>query len=157
MRGRKPKPTRIKEVEGNPGRRPLNLREPKPDFPPGLPEPPEHLGPHARKEWSRAGKLLLDSRILTVADLPALEAYCVIYGRWSEAERNLQRSGLVVRVKGQPFPQLNPFLIVANQCLKQMRAFLVEFGMTPSSRVRIAAEEKPIEPGEKEKAKKYFM
>lgn len=29
-RGRPPKPTAIKELEGNPGKRPLNKNEPKP-------------------------------------------------------------------------------------------------------------------------------
>ena len=29
-RGRKPTPTAIKELEGNPGKRPLNEKEPKP-------------------------------------------------------------------------------------------------------------------------------
>jgi hypothetical protein len=31
MRGRKPKPTRLKLVAGNPGKRPLNPREPTPE------------------------------------------------------------------------------------------------------------------------------
>ena len=31
MAGRKPKPTAIKELEGNPGKRKLNNKEPKPD------------------------------------------------------------------------------------------------------------------------------
>ena len=30
-RGRKPKPTGIKQLEGNPGKRKLNEREPKPE------------------------------------------------------------------------------------------------------------------------------
>lgn len=30
-RGRKPKPTAIKELEGNPGKRPLNANEPRPE------------------------------------------------------------------------------------------------------------------------------
>ena len=30
MRGRKPKPTRLKQLEGNPGKRPINGREPAP-------------------------------------------------------------------------------------------------------------------------------
>ena len=29
-RGRKPKPTAVKKLQGNPGKRPLNKREPKP-------------------------------------------------------------------------------------------------------------------------------
>lgn len=36
---------------------------------------------------------------------------------------------------------LNPYLSVANQAYGQMRAILVEFGMTPSSRSRVSAAE----------------
>src|SRR2546430_8262758 len=36
MRGRRPKPTRIKALTGNPGKRPLNPHEPRPE--PALPE-----------------------------------------------------------------------------------------------------------------------
>jgi len=32
MAGRKPKPTALKIIEGNPGKRPLNKNEPKPDI-----------------------------------------------------------------------------------------------------------------------------
>ncbi len=44
MRGRKPKPTRLKLIEGNPGRRPINGQEPK---------PPGSLGVRA-KPWGRS-------------------------------------------------------------------------------------------------------
>ena len=39
MAGRKPKPTAIKELEDNPGKRKLNNKEPKPDK--GMPVCPE--------------------------------------------------------------------------------------------------------------------
>lgn len=45
MAGRKPKPTAIKELEGNPGKRKLNKKEPKPDK--GMPVCPEWLLPEA--------------------------------------------------------------------------------------------------------------
>jgi len=39
MRGRKSKPTSLKKLEGNPGKRPLNLNEPIPlQIAPELPE-----------------------------------------------------------------------------------------------------------------------
>ena len=43
MAGRKPKPTAIKELEGNPGKRKLNKKEPKPEK--GMPVCPEWLLP----------------------------------------------------------------------------------------------------------------
>ena len=30
------------------------------------------------------------------------------------------------------YPMQNPYLAIANTAIKQMKAFLVEFGMTPS-------------------------
>lgn len=51
MRGRKPKRTRIKLLTGNPGKRPLNLAEPRPE--PAVPDCPPELGPGAQREWTR--------------------------------------------------------------------------------------------------------
>ena len=48
MAGRKPKPTAVKELEGNPGKRKLNRKEPKPDK--GMPTCPEWLLPEAKEE-----------------------------------------------------------------------------------------------------------
>ena len=84
MRGRKPKPTTIKVLEGNPGRRPLNDREPQ--APPGIPECPEFLGEEARAEWFRMAMVLTNMGLLTLADRSAFTTYCVACGRWVEAE-----------------------------------------------------------------------
>lgn len=58
-RGRKPTPTAIKELEGNPGKRPLNTKEPKPVK--KAPSCPKWLEPEAKRSgaglpnrWSRS-------------------------------------------------------------------------------------------------------
>lgn len=55
MRGRKPKPTHLKLLEGNPGHRPINGAEPKPN--PGLPTCPHSSQPlgQGRVETLRPG------------------------------------------------------------------------------------------------------
>lgn len=53
-RGRKPTPTAIKELEGNPGKRKLNENEPKPER--KAPACPKWLDKDARKEWHRLAK-----------------------------------------------------------------------------------------------------
>lgn len=53
-RGRKPKPTAMKELEGNPGKHPLNTSEPKPTK--KAPACPKWLEPEAKKEWRRLAK-----------------------------------------------------------------------------------------------------
>jgi P27 family predicted phage terminase small subunit len=45
--------------------------------------------------------------------------------------------GTVVKSPEKGFPMKSPYLCVAEATLEQMRKFLVEFGLTPSSRSRI--------------------
>ena len=117
----------------NPGKRPLNANEPKP--PQELPAPPDHLNDAAKKEWHRLGPQLLKLGLLTSIDASGFAGYCVVYSRWQEAEEALKKTGFVVKAPSG-YPMLSPFYTVANQCLNQMRAYLTEFGMTPSSRSR---------------------
>jgi P27 family predicted phage terminase small subunit len=140
MRGRKPKPTRIKVLSGNPGKRPLPKNDVKP--PREIPRPPPILQGLARKEWWRMAPLLYDAGLLTKIDVPALATYCQCYARWCEAEEEIRRSGTVIKSsKGQPM--VSPFLKVANIALQQLMRMLVEFGMSPSSRSRVTVAPTP--------------
>ena len=135
MRGRKPKPTLYKELAGNPGHRPLNDREPMP--PSELPECPEHLQGEARAEWFRICAALDTMGLLTSADHALLEAYCVTYARWLDAEAKLKEFGTIVKSPNTGFPMMSPYLLVANGAMEQLRKLAVEFGLSPSSRSRI--------------------
>ena len=66
MRGRKPKATALKRLEGNPGNRPLNDREPQP--PASQPSCPAHLSATAKAEWKRLAQTLNRIGILTQID-----------------------------------------------------------------------------------------
>jgi phage terminase small subunit len=90
MRGRKPKPTHLKLLEGNPGRRPLNIGEPRPQA--KIPTCPAHLSPSAKAEWKRLAHMLHRLGVITELDRAALAAYCQAYGRWVEAERKLKET-----------------------------------------------------------------
>lgn len=83
-RGRPPKPTAVKELEGNPGKRPLNKNEPKPKQ--IAPKCPSWLEPDAKKEWRRLSKELETMGLLTQVDMAAFAGYCQAYARWKEAE-----------------------------------------------------------------------
>ena len=65
-RGPAPKPTAIKRLQGDRGKRPLNEREPT--LPPGVPDCPDHLDEVARRERARVSSLLLRMRVVTEAD-----------------------------------------------------------------------------------------
>ena len=74
MAGRKPKPTAVKKLEGNPGKRKLNKNEPVPAK--GMPECPDWLLPEAKAEWERLCEKLSDMGVLTEIDMAAFAAYC---------------------------------------------------------------------------------
>jgi phage terminase small subunit len=78
MRGRKPKPTTLRLLEGNPGKRRV---DPGPAPPAGPPERPEWLDAEAKAEWDRVTAVLAQMRLLSAADRAALAAYCTAYSR----------------------------------------------------------------------------
>ena len=86
--GAKPKPTALKLLEGNPGKRPTNKNEPRPKV--FVPKPPAHLTDAALLEWKRVSEQLAMLGILTTLDRAVLAGYCQAYGRWSEAEQKLK-------------------------------------------------------------------
>lgn len=69
-------------------------------------------------------------------DRAAVGAYCDAYSRWVEAATQILQYGLIFKApSGYPMPW--PYLAILHTALDQMRAFLTEFGMTPSSRSRV--------------------
>jgi P27 family predicted phage terminase small subunit len=136
MRGRRPKPTRLKLLTGNPGRRPLNSNEPRPEA--VVPECPAELGPVARREWDRLVGELAPLRILTNLDRAALASYCGAYGMWAEAMEAIQKFGTMVK-SPSGFPVQSPYVSIANRQAEIMMRIASEFGFTPASRSRISA------------------
>ena len=63
MVGRKPKPTTVKKLEGNPGKRKLNTKEPV--LAKGMPACPDWLIPEAKKDWERLAKSVNQMDVLT--------------------------------------------------------------------------------------------
>lgn len=135
MSGRKPKPTALKLITGNPGKRALPKFEPKPQ--PGA-EMPDWLSDEAKAQWALVAQQLEASGILTQIDGPALGLYCEAFARWRHANDQVVKFGSVVKAPSG-FPVQSPFLAIANRAWDQMMKALVEFGMTPSSRSRVTA------------------
>ena len=136
-RGRKPTPTAIKELEGNPGKRPLNSNEPKPVK--KAPACPKWLEPEAKKEWRRLVKQMETLGILTQVDMAAFAGYCQAYARWKEAEEFITQHGSIVKTPSGYWQQV-PQVSIAQTYLKIMNRFAEQFGLTPASRSRIIAD-----------------
>lgn len=148
-RGRKPTPTAIKELEGNPGKRPLNKNEPKPMK--KAPPCPKWLEPEAKKEWRRLAKKMEQLGVLTEVDMAAFAGYCQAYARWKEAEEFITQHGSILRTKSgyvQPVPQVS----IAQTYLKIMNRFAEQFGLTPAARSRIIAEDNTSGPSDEMEA-----
>lgn len=137
MQGRKPKPTAVKLLEGNPGKRALNRAEPKPRV--VMPRPPEHLSDEEKIKWKAAVKELYPLGLITTIDKDALAMYCVIFIRWLKAEKMVREKGEIIKTAAGNIIQ-NPYLSIANRALDQLNKLGAEFGMTPSSRSRVQAD-----------------
>ena len=135
MRGRKPTPTSLKILQGNPGKRPIRGREPQP--PRSQPTCPAHLSPTAKAEWKRLAQSLNKIGTLTQVDRAALAAYCQSYGRWVEAERKLAETPPLLKTPAG-YVQASPWLAISSKQLELMAKFMAELGLTPSSRSRLA-------------------
>lgn len=141
MRGRPPIPTRLKILRGNPGKRALNKSEPAPAPRRSL-APPAWMTGEAVVEWRRLAPVLARLGLLTEIDGDALAQYCQLWARWREAETELAKHGMVIKgSKGAPV--LSPFVAIAHRSIAQLRAMLVEFGMTPAARSRIKTDPGP--------------
>lgn len=135
-RGPKPKPTALKVLLGNPGKRALPKNEPKPRA--GIPECPDYLSPVAREQWFRWVHELHAMRVLTTADRESLARACETHARWLAASEQLQKTGMLIKAPSG-YPIINPLFSVLNKLAEQMRAFEGEFGLTPAARTRISA------------------
>jgi phage terminase small subunit len=112
--GNKPKPPELRVFEGNRGHRPIP-NSPKPSRGRKFPNAPRYLDQIAQREWRLRGKELFSLGLLTILDLPAFEAYCDWYSIWRGAKTATAKK----------------------EAAHQMRMFMLEFGMTPSSRTKV--------------------
>lgn len=140
-RGRNPKPTALKVLHGNPGKRKLPADEPKPPVVLDVPAAPEWMPEVAREKWRDIAGWLVSTRILTESDLHNLEAFCCAYARFREAEADIAKNGIVLR-DDEYAPAKNPAVTVVNEALRQLQCHGSSLGLDPASRARMGAGKK---------------
>lgn len=142
MKGRKPIPTKLKVLMGNPGKQKLPKGEP--ETPEGMPEMPVFLDGYAKEEWDRLAPGLHAMGVLSVLDSSTFGAYCAAYSMWRTTEemiqQNIEKSGPESGLVDDE--NINLLRKISRQCASDMVRFAAEFGLSPSSRARLA-----IEPG----------
>jgi P27 family predicted phage terminase small subunit len=115
---------------------------------------PAGLPPLAVQEWKFIVPMLSRLGVLTEIDGKALAAYCEYFAQWRQALDEVRERGITLEepivkfTEGEPEIigtkyKRNPAVTIANDAAKIMKSFLVEFGLTPSSRGRLRIEAKP--------------
>jgi len=128
----------LKILRGNPGKRPLNKREPRPQ--PIAPKCPAWLDPEAKREWRRIVPPLDKIGMLTQADMATVAGYCQSYSRWMQAERVLSEHGLTMEYEtktGALYSQARPEVAISQKERQLMMQFGARLGLSPSDRGRM--------------------
>src|SRR5205809_3711314 len=124
--GHNRKPTAQKLAEGNRGKRPLNLREPK--ALPGEPQMPSGMTEQARAVWPEVVAILKANDVLFKTDGLAIAALCSNLVLFWQADRAVQELGSVREWR------MNPSVRVRSGAEKKLRTCWQLFGLDPSSR-----------------------
>jgi P27 family predicted phage terminase small subunit len=138
--GRRPQPTALRVLRGNPGNRPLPENEPQmPALGVEFDQVPEDIAADkvASAEWVRVVKLLKDASVVSTAERSILLALCQQWSRYLDASKQVKDKGMVVRGTNGG-PMVNPYLKISDVALAQCNRMWVELGLTPSSRSKVS-------------------
>lgn len=144
--GRKPKPPQLKLIEGNPGKRPvpdapqappIAPRKPKwTELVPGRTSSETRVRKDADTEWQRIVPVLDSLGLLSTIDHAILTDYCVVWARIQQGERLISHQGFTTTSEKGALAK-HPVVTVLNQYRTQLRFYLGELGLSPSSRGRL--------------------
>jgi P27 family predicted phage terminase small subunit len=138
--GPRPVPTAMARAAGKRSDR-LNSAEPTPAPGEGPPEPPPSLSPEARAIWEEQAPDLYAAGVLTHWDRYTFAAYCDLVVQVDRARQGLE-AGLLVRARGNTLVT-NPLWRIHRDASMLLRAYAMEFGLTPASRSQIRALPRP--------------
>ena len=134
MRGRKPKPTHIKLLTGNPGNRKINRKEPKAAA--GIRSCPSYLNRAAKAEWKRVMKEAPEG-LLTELDRPVLAMYCQNVARIAELETIVEAEGFTFMSEKGYICQ-RPEMGMLKNLQTIQKGLCAELGFSPSSRSKVS-------------------
>lgn len=146
MKGRPPKPSALRLVTGNQGKRAINKQEPDPEYLEDL-TAPDWLSASAKAVWDEVAPNLRRSKLLTEVDVQALAMGCTAIAQYrraaAKAGDDLVKAKHATDDDGEPIEtgeHINPWLIVQSMSFKQAMAIFQQFGMSPAARTRIAVQ-----------------
>lgn len=142
-RGRKPKPAKLKLLQGNPGKRRLPAEAPAGDAEKhsDLPTCPPQLTTRAAAVWGAIVPQIARLVDLQAVDETVLALYCQSYANWLDCIEGAKENGLIVKVNGQAVT--NPYLTRADREAERCRKLLAELGGSPAARASLCIDATP--------------
>jgi P27 family predicted phage terminase small subunit len=140
----KSKPTNLKLLEGNPGKRPLPKDEFKPE--PTMPKPPPMDKATKRIYWYYAEQLE-QVGLMSTMDKDMLANVARLIARVNEIDKILRKPEVQMLISytesapngtERPVIKLNPLIREQRDTMAQIRMHAPEFGMTPRGRVGLS-------------------
>lgn len=136
MKGRKAKPTALKLLRGNPGKRPLNKNEPT--FSDALPVAPEWLTERAKDVFTLLATRLNEMGYASASHTEALALAAMRQDEIEHCNRVLARgmtykaatsSGTTIKAR--------PEVAIRAEAARHLQSLLSEFGLTPAAAPKI--------------------
>jgi len=145
MKGRKPEPTHLKLLKGNPGKRAINHNEPNP--PSEEPSMPEELDADGRKHWKFLVEKQSEMGTLAACHKGIMFAACLAYSVAVKSARKFNEfDGLVVLRENNPkgVTRLikNPIVSQMMEAAGNLARFEAQPGLDPTSRTKIQVDKK---------------
>ncbi|WP_272575918.1 MULTISPECIES: phage terminase small subunit P27 family [unclassified Providencia] len=150
MAGPPKTPSHLQLVRGNPSKRPINKKEPKP--PSGVPPVPKYFDKRGKYWFKKIGEELNALGVMSTLDAKALELLIEAYVEYRHHCEILEVEGYTYNttsMTGDTIKKAHPAAVMKSDAFKRIRAMLGEFGMTPAARSKVTintpAEEDPFE------------
>lgn len=141
LRGKPPKPTAIRKLEGISKPYQLNRNEPQPR-PVGV-EPPVPLTPQQRLIWDALVPEMTRIGTLTLVDIPAFLRYIDLTIEYNEMKRQIDGRNYFFIIRNEDgtakYISTLPQVTIRDRALANLLKLEAHFGMTPSSRTRVQA------------------
>lgn len=137
-RGPAPKPTALRILDGDRNKKRINTDEPRARV--GLPVCPDEVSNDVRQVWDYTLRELSIMGIAYAADRDALLCFCEAVVTHRRACAVLAQTAILVKGLHGNMVR-NPALQIQRDAAAVIRAFAQEFGLTPSARSTIRAQE----------------
>ena len=150
-RGRKPDPTILKLVKGNPGKRPLDLTAPTARAAAPNKRAPFCLSKPAQRHWRKLYLELHAAGVISEMDFHELLLYCQAWERYEEARAQIDTKGSMIQTTPTGYLAVSPFISILNKSFDQMLRISANFGMNPTARTKVTRTDgagKPTNPFE---------